>query len=274
MGIHLHNVTPYWPRANGEIERFFRTLKKTIQSSHVENRKWQQDLFDFLLIYRSTPHCSTNQSPSALLMNRNIRNKLPSLEEFLLSSEPPKKANGIDSKSKDNQTRYNKHFTTKMTIQIGDIVLMKQLKRNKLTTNFGTDPLKVVRIHGSQITAERQKDNKLFTRNSSFFKKLIKSENLLRNSPLSNDIDYSDVSTPVNQTIENGNHCDLQNTRQQSDNVILEDIEHSANVLLPPVNHTRSNTTNNTQNSVQQTGNIVLRGNPTRSCGPPDRLRY
>ena len=50
-GIHFCNVTPYWTQANGETERFFRTLKKTIQSSHLQGRQWQHDLFNFSLLY-------------------------------------------------------------------------------------------------------------------------------------------------------------------------------------------------------------------------------
>ena len=153
MGIHFRNVTPYWPRANGEIERFFRTLKKTMQSSNLEGRQWQHDLFDFLLLYRSSLHCSTNESPSSLLMKRNIRNKLPSLEEDLKAIEPQTGTVSFDSKSKAYQIKYNKRYSSKVTINTGDKVLMKQIKRNKLSTNFSPEPMKITQIQRSQVMA-------------------------------------------------------------------------------------------------------------------------
>ena len=117
-----------------------------MQSSNLEGRQWQHDLFDFLLLYRSTLHCSTNESPSSLLMKRNIRNKLPSLKEDLKAIEPQTGTVSFDSKSKAYQIKYNKRYSSKVTINTGDKVLMKQIKRNKLSTNFSPEPIKVIQI--------------------------------------------------------------------------------------------------------------------------------
>ena len=38
IGFIHRRVTPLWPRANGEVERFMRTLKKTIEAAKVEQR--------------------------------------------------------------------------------------------------------------------------------------------------------------------------------------------------------------------------------------------
>ena len=37
VGFSHHRVTPLWPRANGEVERFMRTLKKSIEAAKVEH---------------------------------------------------------------------------------------------------------------------------------------------------------------------------------------------------------------------------------------------
>jgi transposase InsO family protein len=50
-GIKHHRVTPLWPRANGEVERFNRVLKKAIQTAHSEGKDWKFELFTFLLAY-------------------------------------------------------------------------------------------------------------------------------------------------------------------------------------------------------------------------------
>ena len=106
-------------------------------------------------------------------MKPNIRNKLTSLEEFLKAIEPQTGTVSFDSKSKANQIKYNKHYSNKVNIKTGDKVLMKQIKRNKLSTNFSPEPMKVIQIQGSQVTAEHLNDKKLFTRNMFFFNMLI-----------------------------------------------------------------------------------------------------
>ena len=55
-------------------------LRKALKTAHIENRPWQQELSSFLLLYRTTPHTSTNVPPAALLFNRTVRGKLPLLK--------------------------------------------------------------------------------------------------------------------------------------------------------------------------------------------------
>ena len=54
-------------------------LGKPIQIAHGENKVWQQELYRFLLQYRSTPHSTTQVPPAELLLNRTVRGKLPIL---------------------------------------------------------------------------------------------------------------------------------------------------------------------------------------------------
>ena len=44
LGFKHRKVTPYWPRANGQVERIMRTLKKAICSASTEGRLWKQEL--------------------------------------------------------------------------------------------------------------------------------------------------------------------------------------------------------------------------------------
>uniref|UniRef100_A0A7M5XNH5 Endonuclease n=1 Tax=Clytia hemisphaerica TaxID=252671 RepID=A0A7M5XNH5_9CNID len=66
FNVKHRKVTPYHPMANGEVERFNRNLKKTIQASIAEGQNWRQALDNFLLSYRTTPHATTHnrQNPS------------------------------------------------------------------------------------------------------------------------------------------------------------------------------------------------------------------
>ena len=77
LGFHHRKITPHWPRANGEVERFMRTLNKTVEAAHSENKVCQHELFTFLRNYRATPHTTTRETPASLMFARNIATKFP-----------------------------------------------------------------------------------------------------------------------------------------------------------------------------------------------------
>ena len=80
LGIRHRNITPLWPAANAQVERFNIALEKTIRIALVEGKNWRSELFVFLIYYRNTPHSSTGVAPASLLMNRHIRTKIPCLD--------------------------------------------------------------------------------------------------------------------------------------------------------------------------------------------------
>ena len=59
LGINHDPVTPYWPQANGEVERFNQPLDKAIQTAVLVGRVWRQEINCFLLQYHTTPHSVT-----------------------------------------------------------------------------------------------------------------------------------------------------------------------------------------------------------------------
>ena len=138
-------------------------------------------------------------------MKRNIRNKLPSLEEFLKAKEPQTGTVSFDSKFKANQIQYNKRYSSKVTITTGDKLLIKQINRSKLSTNFSREPIKVIQIQGSQVMAERLNDKKVFTRNMCFFKKLHNFDDDIKNKRPTNgeiDIYYDSFSISMFKIIQ------------------------------------------------------------------------
>ena len=52
-------MTPKWARANGEVERFVRTVKKVIKTAKLEHNNYKQELSKMLRNYRATPHSTT-----------------------------------------------------------------------------------------------------------------------------------------------------------------------------------------------------------------------
>ena len=55
-GIKHRRVTPLWPQANGEVERFMLPLTKVICMAHIENKNYVNEVQKFLMAYRVTPH--------------------------------------------------------------------------------------------------------------------------------------------------------------------------------------------------------------------------
>jgi len=80
--IEHRTSTPLWPQANGEVERQNRSLLKPMQVAHSEGHDWRKKLQNFLLGYKSTQHTTTGVSPAKLLFGREIRSKLPGVEEL------------------------------------------------------------------------------------------------------------------------------------------------------------------------------------------------
>ena len=171
-GIHHRHITPYWPQANSEAESFMKPLLKAIQTAHAEGRNWRKELQKFLLNFRATPHLATSVSPAELLYNRKIRVKLPSSTDTQDVTVLRSTALQCDAKRKEKMKEYTdkRRGAKPSAVKVGDTVLVKQQKLNKLSTKFGVDPYIVTKVKGTMITAE--KNGHSVTRNISFFKQV------------------------------------------------------------------------------------------------------
>ncbi|KAI0217763.1 hypothetical protein LSAT2_030468, partial [Lamellibrachia satsuma] len=75
-GFHHRKITPIWPQANGEVDRFMASLMKTIRAAHIEQRSWKQKLYNFLRQHRATSHSTTGVAPAEALNARKLYNFL------------------------------------------------------------------------------------------------------------------------------------------------------------------------------------------------------
>ena len=75
-GIQHRKSQPFWPQANGEVERQNRTLLKLLKVAEAEGKKWKDELDKFLLAYRTTPHGSTGTTPAFFMFGRELKTKL------------------------------------------------------------------------------------------------------------------------------------------------------------------------------------------------------
>ena len=94
------------------------------------------------------------------------------------------------------------------TIKVGDIVLARQRKHNKLSTRFDPVPFQVVRLKGTMVTARR--NDKYITRNVSHFKVIDaeiqeddedeeEEDDLVSRPTSSSDTPDNNVSPPQNE---------------------------------------------------------------------------
>ena len=171
LGFKHRKVSPLWPEANGEVERFMKTFGKVLRTT----AHWKQDMYQFLRNYRATPHCTTGVAPATALFGRPIRVKLPNPVTAVPSGESH---DPVTMRRRDAQQklRIKSQAESRRTIkdcdiQVGDTVLVRQPKREKLSTPYHPTPLTVTKKHHSMLTAESA--DRRVTRNSSHFKKLL-----------------------------------------------------------------------------------------------------
>ena len=104
-----------------------------------EGKVWKQELQRYLFQYRVTPHSITSVAPCELLFNRKLRGKLPSLSVQKIvnvhDTAKEKLTQYFEPQSEQQKQVYQNVYKAKYsTINVGDRVLVKQEKRNKLST--------------------------------------------------------------------------------------------------------------------------------------------
>jgi len=148
-GIQHYTTFAYWPQANGEVERQNRSLQKIIQISQLKKSDWRKELLQYLLMYRSTAHSVTGRSPTELLFNRKIRDKLPTLKE---------REERLEVRNKDalNKAKSLKPGSVPLKeISVGDEVLLKRpFKTRKADSKFEEETGVVTAVDGPSIAVE------------------------------------------------------------------------------------------------------------------------
>lgn len=114
---------------------------KEVGTTVIEGKNWRQELFTFLRQYRATPHSTTGTSPSELLNGRKLKSTLPRLQH----DQAPPEVRQTDAKRKEEMKEYaNNCSRAKRTdLTVGDKVLIKQPKQNKMSTPFKPEPLEI-----------------------------------------------------------------------------------------------------------------------------------
>lgn len=151
FGVKHHKVTPYHPEANGEVERFNRTLKKTIQAAIADGKNWRTVLENFLLAYRTTPHATTGIAPAELMFGRMIKDKLPNYNNGTQKNSVKVR----DRRRKQKIATYanQRNHAKAHQLKHGDTVLVADQTphRNKFTPRWKSTPYSVSAVKGNAV---------------------------------------------------------------------------------------------------------------------------
>ena len=118
LGFKHRKVTPKWARANGEVERFVRTVKKVIKTAKLEHKHPKQELNRLLRNYRATPHSATRVAPATARFGRPMKTKLP--ESTIPHSDPEIRERDWTAKAKMKKHADNKRYIRPSTVKEGD----------------------------------------------------------------------------------------------------------------------------------------------------------
>jgi ribosomal protein L21E len=167
--VRHRKVTPYHPEANGEVERFNRNLKKTIQAAVAEGQNWRVVLDNYLLSYRTTPHATTGKTPAELMFGRQLRDKIPDLGRSKFSHSVKTDPIRRDRQKKCQAKEYTdvKNKAKSHNISIGNSVITTNTSkiRNKITPRWNTVPGTVVEVKGNSVVIDQ--GNKQIMRSAS-----------------------------------------------------------------------------------------------------------
>ena len=214
LGTKHKPSIPLSPQGNGEAESFMKPLEKAIRTAVAENKNWKRVIFKFLLNYRATPHSTTGKSPAELLFNRKIHTKLPELvleNDADIHQELKKKDRKAKSKMKEYADNRSRAMTSE--IKVGDTVLVRQQKENKLSTKFNPKPYTVTARKGARVTVCR--NGHFITRNVSFFKKIPDNKDHYIMEDNGNDHEFDFDAEPNQAQAQEQGHPDRYPVRER-----------------------------------------------------------
>lgn len=205
--------SPLWPQANGEVERQNRSLLKRIKIAQIEKRNWKEELGSFLIMYRTTPHSTTGVSPAELLFRRKLRTRIPGIEEFSVDDQ---EVRDRDSEAKEKGKLYadEKRCARESDVKEGDMVLLRQEQRNKLTPTFRPEPYRVLDKLGNRVVVESP-DGVQYKRNSTHVKKFLGRSNapeceMSLSPPILNSSTEHQTQPSVNESDEHSGETHTQ----------------------------------------------------------------
>ncbi len=168
-------------------------MKEALQAATLEGKSLRDASQRFLQMYRSTPQSATGVSPHAALHGgREMRTVLPLMTP----------TDHVIDRIRDQRHKAKmRNGLRPHKLRVGDSVIVKQTKVNKLTPTFNPTPLRITEVQGSRITAREINGTWTITWDASYLRK-IASDTRADNE---GDQDASDESDGETENENRGN---------------------------------------------------------------------
>ena len=139
-------MTPHWPSANGEVERMNRTIKHAIQCAHHDGKNWRDEVQNFLLVYRTTPHTITGAAPADLMFKYAARNDIPQWHSLIPKTKMDLAVNQRDALRKQ---KIKSAADSQRKAKANNLVMV--IKSSAKTCSKQTNSLQSGKIHHTQL---------------------------------------------------------------------------------------------------------------------------
>jgi hypothetical protein len=113
-------------------------LMKAIRTAHLQKQNWRLTMQEFLLNYRSTPHTTTQVAPATLMSGRSTSTRLPQTDTKTNKNAIDHSVEQRDIEQRQRMKEYadRRRQSKTTTMNIGDYVLVRQQKHNKIYPEF------------------------------------------------------------------------------------------------------------------------------------------
>jgi hypothetical protein len=149
--VKQRTTTPYWPQANGEVERLNRCIGKIIRAAKLDRKDVQEALDEWLYSYRNTPHRVTGRCPVDLVYREPAPDKLPSANRFFPAEPTRPRSFHEQALKRDTKVAAKPH-----RFQVGDRVYVRQHQRAPF--KWAKDPSHIVSLKGDSAVVRSSVD--------------------------------------------------------------------------------------------------------------------
>jgi len=163
-------VTPYWSRANGQVERLMKTLTKCRKIANVMGLSYKEQISVTIASYNNTIHPTTNTTPSSLIYKHEVNlTRLPQIIKVTKTNEETKaELNDYQNKKKISDYANQNNKSRTIAFKQGDLVRMKiNTQESKNKPLYELEPFTITNLIGNQATIENKFHLKPLIRNTS-----------------------------------------------------------------------------------------------------------
>lgn len=158
--IELHIITPHVHRANGQVERYMRTIANMLRVETKIESEWTKRLWKIQLVLNSTMQRTTKTSPLQLLLdcdgtvpvvrtllNAMAINNLPTSQRPLLRKKIKEVADeGIEANYENQKKYFNKNRKPVCNFSVGDLVILNRTALVRKLQSGVRGPFRIVNV--------------------------------------------------------------------------------------------------------------------------------